>query len=161
MTNFDVYSVTMRGDMAAAGSSIGEIEIRSFCVTDKTYYELKDVLDCPPNEVFDPWTIDNAVIVSRNVSAGWLRSLFLTKERNYILRELSEMNKPGYWDNEGLTDVTHPAHDDFKFRIMMDKQNLFEKVHDELELKKWDPRNPLGKLEVFRRAEEDGINFID
>jgi len=34
-----------------------------------------------------------------------------------------------------------------------------EKINRELEVAKYNPRNPLGKLEVFRRAEEDGIEF--
>ena len=38
-------------------------------------------------------------------------------------------------------------------------QNKIEKVNEELEVAKYNPRNPLGKLEFDRRAEADGIIF--
>ena len=38
-------------------------------------------------------------------------------------------------------------------------QNKIDKVNEELEVAKYNPRNPLGKLEFDRRAEADGIIF--
>jgi len=55
-----------------------------------------------------------------------------------------------------------PAHRRFikergvDFRV---KEHFDDEVLKELEVAKYNPRNPLGKLEVFRRAEEDGIEF--
>jgi hypothetical protein len=42
---------------------------------------------------------------------------------------------------------------------MEEKEELWEDVHKELEEAKFNPRNPLGKLEFVRRAEEDGIEY--
>ena len=39
------------------------------------------------------------------------------------------------------------------------EEHFDDEVLKELEVAKYNPRNPLGKLEVFRRAEEDGIVF--
>jgi len=40
-----------------------------------------------------------------------------------------------------------------------EKEELWYDVHKELEEAKFNPRNPLGKLEFVRRAEEDGIEY--
>jgi len=42
---------------------------------------------------------------------------------------------------------------------MEEKEELWADVHKELEEAKFNPRNPLGKLEFDRRAEEDGIEY--
>tara|TARA_R110000772_G_scaffold2756_1_gene10025 strand:- start:47 stop:472 length:426 start_codon:yes stop_codon:yes gene_type:complete len=42
---------------------------------------------------------------------------------------------------------------------MEEKEELWDDVHKELEEAKFNPRNPLGKLEFVRRAEEDGIEY--
>ena len=100
------------------------------------------------------FTIETKHLVARNITEKQLEKFNLSNSWEII----SEMT---YWQ---LYDIKK----DYSYRqlgeeqIWMDKKKEEEwyDVHKELEEAKFNPRNPLGKLDFYRRAEEDGIEYM-
>jgi len=97
----------------------------------------------------------------------WREFMIITQHLvadNITEKQLEKFNDVDSWTILGELIFEYPsAHYDgrnYNYKWSMEeKEDKWDDVHIELEEAKFNPRNPLGKLDFVRRAEEDGIEY--
>ena len=112
--------------------------------------ELKLVESALERPYFDDFDIQTKHLVARNITEKQLKK-FNHFDSWKLLDNLTE--------TEGNFTGIDYGYRLGKVQIWIDKKDEWYEVHKELEEAKFNPRNPLGKLEFVRRAEEDGIEY--
>jgi len=141
MSNTNVYFITIGHDMVS-----GSLWNYVICEED-----LKLVESGLRRDEFHEFELETRHIVAENITEKQLEK-FNDVDSWTILDDLmsSEYN------------VWRLHHNGANHKLkwsMEEKEELWADVHKELEEAKFNPRNPLGKLDFYRRAEEDGIEY--